>query len=125
MKTVTLLRISYLTGAVLDFLIAAAALVPVNMGVAEFVHPMGSFSVAAFSWGVLLLIALKEPLERRWVLVPTILIVVLGLAAGGYSVIVGIRSFSMFVPEVIAGACCILLWTVSYVKSTDNVSSAG
>ena len=120
MKPVTLLRISYLTGAVLDFLIAAAALVPANMGVVKFVYPMGSFSAAACSWGVLLLFALKKPLERKWVLLPTILIVVLGLAAGAYSVITGVRSFGVFVPEIIAGACCISLWTVSYVKSAGS-----
>ena len=45
------------------------------MGVTEIVYPAGLASVVAFSWGVLLLIADRKPMERRWVLIPTILVV--------------------------------------------------
>jgi len=47
------------------------------MGVAEIVYPMGFASAVAFSWGVLLLVADRKPLERRWILIPTILVVTL------------------------------------------------
>jgi len=47
------------------------------MGVAEIVYPMGRASAVAFSWGVLLLVADRKPLERRWILIPTILVVTL------------------------------------------------
>ncbi len=43
---------------------------------------MGLMSAVAFSWGVLLIFADKRPLERRWVLIPTILVVaLLGIVA--------------------------------------------
>jgi Ca2+/Na+ antiporter len=38
---------------------------------------MGLASAVAFSWGVLLLVADRKPLERRWILIPTILVVTL------------------------------------------------
>ena len=38
---------------------------------------MALTSVIAFSWGVLLLFADRKPMERRWVLLPTILVVAL------------------------------------------------
>jgi hypothetical protein len=64
-----------------DFAIAVLALVPARMGVENFVYPMGLMSAVAFSWGVLLLVADRKPLERKWVLLPTSLVVfLLGLA---------------------------------------------
>jgi len=45
------------------------------MGVTETVYPMGLVSAIAFSWGVLLVMADRKPLERRWILIPTILVV--------------------------------------------------
>jgi len=47
------------------------------MGVAEIAYPMGLVSVIAFSWTVMLLIADRKPIERKWILVPTILVVTL------------------------------------------------
>lgn len=47
------------------------------MGVIEIAYPMGLASVIAFSWGVMLLIADRKPIERKWILIPTILVVTL------------------------------------------------
>lgn len=47
------------------------------MGVAEIVYPMGLTSVIAFSWSIMLLIADRKPFERKWILIPTILVVAL------------------------------------------------
>jgi hypothetical protein len=78
---VRLIRTSFWVAAIADFAIAAIALIPSRMGVDDFVYPMGLMSAIAFSWGVLLLIADRKPLERKWVLVPTSLVVfLLGIA---------------------------------------------
>ena len=74
-KQILLLRISYWVPALADFVIAYIALNPQQMGLTGIVYPMGLTSVIAFSWGVLLLIADRKPMERRWILVPTILVV--------------------------------------------------
>ena len=76
-KPVLLLRISYWIAAIADFVIAILVWIPERMGVAEIVYPMGLASAVAFSWGVLLLVADRKPLERRWILIPTILVVTL------------------------------------------------
>ena len=76
-RPVLLLRISYWIAAIADFVIAILVWIPERMGVAEIVYPMGLASAVAFSWGVLLLVADRKPLERRWILIPTILVVTL------------------------------------------------
>ena len=72
---IVLLRLSYWIPALADFVIAYLALIPEKMGLTGFVYPMGLTSAIAFSWGVMLLIADRKPMERRWVLIPTILVV--------------------------------------------------
>ena len=74
-KPILLLRLSYWIAAIADFIIAILALMPDRMGVTETVYPMGLASAMAFSWGVLLVMADRKPLERRWILIPTILVV--------------------------------------------------
>lgn len=77
-----LIRASYWTAAIADFVIAILVLIPERMGVAHFVYPMGLVSAIAFSWGVLLVIADRKPVQRRWVLLPTMLVTfLLGVAA--------------------------------------------
>jgi hypothetical protein len=74
-KPILLLRLSYWIAAITDFIIAILAWMPERMGVTETVYPMGLVSAIAFSWGVLLVMADRKPLERRWILIPTILVV--------------------------------------------------
>ena len=75
------LRTAYWVAAIADFVIAVLALIPERMGVDQFVYPMGLMAAVAFSWGVMLIVADRKPVERRWVLTPTILVVfLLGVA---------------------------------------------
>lgn len=76
-KQVLLLRLSYWIAAIADFSIAVLVWVPERMGVTGTVYPMGLTSAIALSWGVLLLVADRKPVERKWVLIPTILVVTL------------------------------------------------
>ena len=76
-KHIIFLRISYWTAAIADFIIAILVLIPERMGLNETVFPMGLLSAIAFSWGILLIIADRKPLERKWVLIPTIIVVTL------------------------------------------------
>ena len=76
-KQIIQLRISYWTAAIADFVIAVIVLFPGEMGLSEIEYPMGLLSAVAFSWGLMLLIADRKPLERKWVLIPTIVVVAL------------------------------------------------
>ena len=76
-KSILLLRLSYWTAAIADFIVAILVLIPVRMGVDEVAYPMGLASVTIFSWTVMLLIADRKPFERKWILIPTILVVTL------------------------------------------------
>ena len=74
-KHILLLRLSYWIAAIADFAIAGLVLMPERMGLTDIVYPMGLASAIAFSWGILLLLADRKPMERRWILIPTIIVV--------------------------------------------------
>lgn len=74
-KQILLLRFSYWIAAIADFSIAILMLIPERMGLTEIVYPMGFASAVVFSWGVLLLMADRKPVERKWILIPTIIVV--------------------------------------------------
>lgn len=94
-KHIVLLRWSYWIAAIADFCIAFLVLMPERMGLTEIVYPMGLASVVALSWGILLLFADREPLERRWVLIPTIIVVTLLSIARIIFAIHGVIDFSI------------------------------
>ena len=71
------MRLSYWIAAIADFIIAILVWIPERMGVDEVAYPMGLASVTIFSWTVMLLIADRKPIERKWILIPTILVVTL------------------------------------------------
>jgi hypothetical protein len=71
------LRLSYWVIAIADFGIGISVLIPERVGLTEFVYPMGLMSAVAISWGIMLLIADRKPMERRWVLIPTLIVIAL------------------------------------------------
>ncbi len=78
-------RISYWLAALADFYIAIAVLNPERVGLTKFEYPMGMTSAIAFSWGIMLIMADRKPIERRWVLLPTFIVVSLLTAVGFYA----------------------------------------
>ena len=76
-KPILLLRLSYWAAAIADFVVAILILMPGRMGVTEITYPMGLASVIVFSWVVMLIMADRKPMERKWILIPTILVVTL------------------------------------------------
>ncbi|WP_455200657.1 hypothetical protein [Kaarinaea lacus] len=118
-KQILLLRLSYWIAAIADFAIAVLVLIPERMGVSEIVYPMGLMSVIAFSWAVMLLIADRKPLERSWVLIPTILVVGLlttVLAVFGLNEIIEFR-IGLF----IFGICLTVFMAFSYYDANKEI----
>ena len=76
-KPILLLRLSYWAAAITDFVVAIVFLIPERMGETEITYPMGLASVIVFSWVVILIMADRKPIERKWVLIPTIIVVTL------------------------------------------------
>ena len=80
---------------------------------------MGLMSTVAFSWGVLLIFADKNPLERRWILIPTSLVVALlgivGLHAGLTELIPWIR----IIPTSIVTIIVLSILIYSYTNTRD------
>ena len=116
---VTWLRISYWTAAIADFSIAISVLIPERVGLTEFVYPMGLMSVVAISWGILLILADRKPVERRWILIPTIIVVALLSIVRIFAVINGMLEFSIV--YLILGVIILSLLTYSYMNSKNIV----
>lgn len=113
------LRLSYWIAALADFVIAYLVLIPHEMGLTEVVYPMGLTSVIAFSWGVLLLIADRKPLERRWILIPTILVVGLLTTVRVIFSLKGMVEFNLAL--LLFGIGLITLMVYSYYCVSKNV----
>lgn len=117
------LRVSYWAGAIGDFVLAALVLIPERMGVPSYVYPMGLMSAVAFSWGCMLIWADREPMERRWVLLPTILVGSMLLLAGIYSIYAGVITVESYMPNFVLFPAVITLWSVSYYKTRGHAQS--
>lgn len=118
-REVLWLRVSYWVGAVADFGIGVLTLVPGRMGETEFRYPMGLAAAVMFGWALLLIWADRRPLERRGVLLLTILVILGLLAAGFYAVAAGILPFARIIPTSLLGAALIALMGVSYRKARN------
>ncbi|MBT8355511.1 MAG: hypothetical protein KJO60_13365 [Desulfofustis sp.] len=108
------LRISYRLAAIADFAIAILCLIPSRMGMAHYVYPMGLMSATAFSWGVLLVIADREPIDRRWILPPTMLVVALLGMVGAHAGITGVLPVSRAITSATASLIVLSLLIYSY-----------
>ncbi len=117
-KTLILLRVSYWSAALADFGIAAVMLMPARMGMSEIVYPMGLASAVAFSWAVMLLFADRKPLERRWMLVPTILVIALLTCTRILFSLDGAIEFSWF--YLLLGTGLIVLLAYSYARANKQ-----
>ena len=113
------LRISYWAGAIGDFAIAILVLIPERMGVPSYVYPMGLMSAVAFSWGCMLIWADRQPVDRRWVLLPTILVGVMLLLAVLLSIYVGAIPLERVSINLFLLPAVVILWSFSYHISRD------
>lgn len=120
-QQILLLRLSYWIAAIADFAVAVLALLPARMGVTETLYPMGLASVIAFSWAVLLLIADRKPIERKWILIPTILVVTLITSVRTYFSLAGTIEFSAAL--FLFGIGLIFLMAYSYYSASKMETS--
>jgi len=113
------LRLSYWTAAIADFGIGVSVLIPERVGLNEFVYPMGLMSAVAISWGILLLIADRKPLERRWVLIPTLVVIALLTLVRIYAASIHLIQFS--ISYILLGILLIIMISYSLIISRNAV----
>ena len=115
-----LLRTSYWVAAIADFIVAVLVMIPERMEVSGFVYPMGLMSAVAFSWAVLLIVADRKPVERRWVLLPTMLVVFLIGVAGVYAVITGAIPAGRIVGSSVVVVVVLGLLTYTWLRTRNT-----
>lgn len=122
-KSILLLRLSYWIAAIADFVIAILALIPERMGLEEIAYPMGLFSVIAFSWTIMLLMADRKPFERKWVLIPTIIVVTL-ITIVRLVFALG-ESIEPNLPLLLFGIALVILMAYSYFHACKHEEDLG
>ena len=118
-KKVRWLRTAYWTAAIADFVVAVLVLIPSRMGVPQYVYPMGLMSAVAFSWGIILIMADRKAIERRWILIPTTIVVALLGGVGLHAGVTEILPFLRVIPVVGSSVVVIFILIYSYVISRD------
>ncbi|MBT8219725.1 MAG: hypothetical protein KJP00_07870 [Bacteroidia bacterium] len=113
------LRISYWLAALADFFIAFRVLDPERVGLTKFEYPMGMTAAIAFSWGILLIMADRKPLERRWILIPTFIVVSLLAVVGYYAASIG--RIALNTASFVFGIFLSLFIAFSYWQTHDVV----
>ena len=117
MKKLILLRISYWVPAIVDILMAFLILNPGQVGLKNYVYPMGLVAAIAFSWGIMLIIADRKPVERRWVLVPTMFVILMIIGATILSLILNAVPFIQGITNIIIGSIVFTIVLFGYQKS--------
>ena len=118
-KKIKWLRIAYWTAAIADFIVAISSLIPGRMGVTHYVYPMGLMSAVAFSWGVLLIFADRRPVERRWILIPTIRVVALLGFVELHAVLTKVMPLIQMIPSSVATIIVLSVLIYSYMNASD------
>ena len=120
-KPILLLRLSYWTAAIADFVVGILFLMPERMGETEITYPMGLASVTVFSWVVILIMADRKPIERKWILIPTILVVTLITIVRTKFSLEGTIEFNIAL--ILFGIALIILMTYSYFYASKHETS--
>ena len=111
------LRLSYWVAALADFLIAVLILFPDMVGLDKYEYHMGLMSAVAISWGILSIYADRNPMERRWVLLPTMIVVALLGMLTLHAFIINRIPIESFLPEIIGSITIFTLLLISYLKT--------
>lgn len=131
-RAIWLLRISYWIGAVTDALAAIAMLIPRLGGMvyglsdfspgADYRYAMGSAASLMIGWTALLLWADRRPLERRFVLVITVVPVIAGLVASEITAIrAGFLPLASVLPTFALQLALSVLFFGSYARADRAV----
>ena len=129
---VKILRLAYLAGAIVDFLVFLLMVFPplasLFWGFNEFSNQyffaMGMGGSLMLGWTVLLLWAYRKPLERRFVAILTI-IVIIGVAITNAIMVVQ-KEFTIteLIPTVIIQAILLFLFSYGYYRTHTSVDNS-
>ena len=104
-----LLRLAFLLPALADFFLAAQTLHAYVGGAGDSAFLSLRFSGVAVAWGVLLLAGLRAPLQRAWILWPTMLAIAAICLAGGIGYLAGEYTLPRLIAALSAGTVLIAL----------------
>jgi hypothetical protein len=130
---VLILRVSYWVGAVLDAVMLLPMLAPpvggAMFGLKDF-HPGDDYRYAMMlgaslmaGWTVLLIWADRKPVERKGVLLLTIVVVAGMLGSGVFAVVSGLVTLNNMAPTWVLQICLLILFSCGYVSAPHSALS--
>ena len=102
------LRLAFLVPALADFILAVLAVFRMTGVTDESLVPRGQFAAVAFSWGILLLLGMRKPVERAWVLHPTAIVIGCIFLAVFVGFIAGVVPMAMLTIALVL--CAMIIW---------------
>ncbi len=111
------LKASFVAGAIADAIVAVLMLIPSRMGEADFRYPMGLAASLMFGWTLLLVWGYQKPVDRKGVLLLTIVVILGLMASGAYQVATGAFTFARVLPTMTICAGLMGLMGFSYFNA--------
>jgi CHASE2 domain-containing sensor protein len=115
------LRLSFWLAAIADILVAIMVLIPDLPG-DTYVISMGQMSAVAFSWGIMLIMAAIKPMARRWIAIPTMLVVFLLGVVSVHALVTGLLPTAMLIPALATSVVVFTLLIIGYLKTRNHTS---
>ena len=115
------LGLSFWVTAIADFLVAIMVLIPDLPG-DTYVISMGQMSVVAISWGIMLILAVRKPMERRWIAIPTLLVVFLLGVVSLHALIRELLPAAMLIPALATSVVVFTLLIIGHLKTKNHTS---
>ncbi|WP_319560417.1 hypothetical protein [Marispirochaeta sp.] len=125
MKKEKWLRTGYWLAAIADLIIAARVFIPALLRYRTYEYPLGIVAAVGVSWGILLLIASKKPVERRWILLPTIFVIFLITIVYTHSLVTRQMPLSQGLFSSVSGLLILLVNVIAFIKSGQNCQAGG
>ena len=102
------LRLAFLVPALADFILAVLTVYRMVGVTDDSLVPRGQFAAVVFSWGILLLLGMRKPVERAWILHPTAIVIGCIFLAVFVGFIAGIIPVAMLATALVL--CAMMIW---------------
>jgi hypothetical protein len=115
------LRLAFLIPALADFILAVLAVYRMVGVTDDSLVPRGQFAAVVFSWGILLFLGMRKPVERAWILQPTAIVIGCIFLAVFVGFIAGVVPLAML--AIALFLCATMIWLcLAGLKNAIDVS---
>ena len=108
LRFMVVLRLAFLVPALADFILAVLTVHRMAGVTDDSLVPRGQVAAVAFSWGILLLLGMRKPVQRAWILQPTAIVIGCIFLAVFVGFIAGVVPMAMLAIALVL--CVTMIW---------------